>query len=190
MKKIILINGKKRHGKDFLARMLLSELKEQGKRAEIMSFADPIKSIIAKTLVITIDELEKFKNNPDMFALYYVQKNKNNNAAFQEINFRQILQSFGTDAMKEQFGDDVWVNLLKERVKKSNANFIIVPDFRFLCEEISSYTVKIINDDIESDDAHRSENELNDFTFNYIIDNTGKIDISSQVKALTISLIP
>lgn len=185
MKKIILINGKKRHGKDYLAQMLVQKLKEQGKSAKIMSFADPLKSIIAKTLDITIDDLEKFKNNPKMFVLHYIYEKEK----FKEINFRQILQSFGTEAMKEQFGEDVWVNLLKERALNSSANFIIVPDFRFFSEEISPYTVKIINNDIVQNDSHRSENELNNFNFRYTINNTSRIDISPQVNVLVQSLI-
>ena len=120
-----------------------------------------------------------------MFVLYYMH----NKEKFKEINFRQILQSFGTEAMKEEFGQDVWVNLLKERALNSSANFIIVPDFRFFSEEISPYTVKIFNNDIVQNDSHRSENELNDFNFSYTINNTGRIDISPQVNVLIQSLI-
>lgn len=191
MKKIILINGKKRHGKDYLARMLAQSLKDFGESAEIMGFADTLKRIISKTLDITIEDLEKYKNHPDTFLLYYMRKNPHvgDDQILQEINFRQILQTFGTEAMKDEFGQDVWVKLLEERAQKSSANFIIVPDFRFLCEQISPCTVKIFNNDIVENDNHRSENELNDFKFNHIIDNTGRLDISQQVKTLAISLI-
>lgn len=194
MQKIILINGKKRHGKDHLARMLQAQLIELGARAEIMAFADPIKSILSKTLDISEANLDKFKNNPDRFLLYYMCKNKIADSTFideklKEVTMRSILQRFGTEAMKEWLGEDVWVNLLKTRAQRSNAEFIIVPDFRFSIEHISPYTIKIKNDDIQSNDTHRSEIELNDFHFKYIIDNTGKPDISMYVRALAKSLI-
>lgn len=194
MQKIVLINGKKRHGKDHLARMLQSRLKALDQKVDIMSFADPIKSIMAKTFDISRNQLEQFKNNPDRFLLYYMHKNKRIDGTFdsekiKEVDFRKILQTFGTEAMKESFGDDVWVNLLKTRAERSDADFIVVPDFRFLTEEISQCTIKIINDDIQSNDTHASENELNDFNFSYIIDNTGKPDLTPQVHALTICLL-
>jgi len=169
MKKFILINGKKRSGKDFFARLLQSEFQKLGKTSEVMSFADPIKDIIAMTLGISHDDLDNLKNNEENLLA-------NINGQQRIIsNFRLILQNFGTEAMKKHFGENVWPNLLLEKANNTDADFIIVPDFRFLCENVTGgITVKIRNGDVQnSNDNHRSENELNDYVFDYELDNTG-----------------
>ena len=175
--KIILINGKKRSGKDFFASKLQEELYKNKKTSEIMSFADPLKDIVAKTLNVSLEELDQFKNDKEPII---VRKD-----GFQEIvtDFRKALQIFGTEAMKPYFGNDVWSNLLLERAKNSKVDFILVPDFRFKVEEISEYTVKIRNDEIDNacKDLHPSETELNDFNFKYTINNSGNPDLTEQI---------
>jgi len=175
--KIILINGKKRSGKDYFAKLLQDELYKNKKTSCIMGFADPIKEIISKTLNISLSDLDTFKNTKEKII---VQKN-----GFQEItDFRQVLQTFGTEAMKPIFGEGVWVKLFLSRAHSSHVDFVIVPDFRFISEEISEITVKIRNDEIDyaCEDSHTSENELNDFKFKYTIDNSGYRDIEDDVK--------
>lgn len=176
--KIILINGKKRSGKDYFARLLQDELYKNKKTSYVIGFADPIKEIISKTLNVSLSDLDTFKNDKEKII---VRKN-----GFQEIitDFRQVLQTFGTEAMKPIFGDDIWVQLLIKKAKESNVDYVIVPDFRFLCEKISPITVKIRNDEIDNacKDSHASENELNDFKFSYTINNSGYRDINNEVK--------
>lgn len=184
MQKIILINGKKRHGKDYLARMLQNEFTRFGETSQIMSFADPIKDIISTSFGITHNDLDLYKNKPTKYTIDFVEAAGLHGEVLHVTNCRNILQKFGTEAMKKYFGEDVWANLLLNEAQKSTAKFIIVPDFRFLCEHISPYTVKIKNDDIPSDDMHRSENELNDFRFMSIIDNTGRRDLTIEVHEL------
>jgi len=175
--KYILINGKKRSGKNFFATLLQGELKNLGYSSRIVAFADPIKDIISKSFGISINELDDYKNScTDILARSLIL-----------TNFRSLLQNFGTEAMQSQFGADVWVNLLKEKTKKENEDFIIVPDFRFLIEHIpDSITVKILNKNTDIDrDSHRSENELNDFKFHYYIDNSVHKNILAEVKLFT-----
>jgi hypothetical protein len=172
--KLILINGKKRSGKDHFAQMMQTELDKLGKTSAIMSFADPIKEIISETFDISLEQLDQLKNDATPIGIQ--EATYDGYDCLYLSNFRLILQKFGTEAMKKQFGEDVWPNLLLERASKADADFILVPDFRFLCENIpGGFTVKIRNDDIEKNctDNHRSENELNDFKFMYTLDNTG-----------------
>lgn len=169
MAKLILINGKKRSGKDYFASMLQEELYKVKKTSEVMSFAGPIKEIISETLDISLSDLDKWKNDAESIIV------RDNGHQKIISNFRLILQKFGTEAMKKHFGEDVWQKLLIEKASKSNVDYVIVPDFRFLCEDVpGSITIKIRNDEIEknSTDNHRSENELNDFKFMYTIDNS------------------
>lgn len=184
--KLILINGKKRSGKDYFAELLAEELNNEGYSAEILSFADPIKDIIAQTFDISSEELDQFKNDAESIIV--------RNGGNQKIisNFRLILQRFGTEAMKEYFGEDVWVQLLLQRANEADVDFVLVPDFRFEIEAIDDgITVKIRNDEIEKNctDNHRSENELNDFIFDYTIDNTGYKNITNDVQELVKQMV-
>lgn len=182
MAKLILINGKKRSGKDYFAKLVQMELLNHNKSSKIMSFADPIKDIISTTLDISKEDLEKYKNDDNSYGLAVQSYQSGIIEECNVINFRGILQRFGTEAMKQWFGEDVWVKLLKQQAEKLNYDYIIVPDFRFLCEDVGDITVKIKNDDVECIDNHRSENELNDYRFDCIIDNTGYRDITVDVK--------
>lgn len=191
---LILVNGKKRSGKDYFAKMLQSEFAKVGKTADVMSFAEPIKEIIAETFDISLQDLDDYKNQARACGISH---SKMDGYEFEKLtDFRLILQKFGTEAMKKWFGEDVWVRLLSERAYKSKADFIIVPDFRFLTEDVpGAITVKIKNADVDnSGDTHRSETELNDFAFMYTFDNTGYPDISADVqefvKELTSMLEP
>ena len=179
---LILVNGKKRSGKDYFAQMLKIELEKIGKTAEIMSFAGPIKEIIAETLDISLQELDDWKNEARSLGISH---SKMDGHEFQKItDFRLILQKFGTEAMKKFFGEDVWVRLLAERAYHSSADFVIVPDFRFFTEcDPAAITVKIKNANFDnSKDQHRSETELDNFTFMYTFDNTDYPDISKDVQ--------
>ena len=181
--KLILVNGKKRSGKDYFAKALETQLKLDGKTVEVMSFADPIKRIIARTFDITLEQLDEYKNDKRSVGISH---SKFDGYEFEKLtDFRLILQRFGTEAMKSYFGDEVWVDLLMKHARHSDKDFIIVPDFRFKCEDTGEgITVKIRNDEIDNacTDTHPSENELNDYKFMYIIDNSGYRDITNDVK--------
>jgi hypothetical protein len=181
MAKIVLINGKKRAGKDFTASLIKEELISQGYTVELMSFAAPIKKIISDTFDISLTQLDDFKNNGDML---YEGNDK------LEISFRSILQRFANDAMKPIFGEAVWADIVYADAVKSKADFILVPDFRFKVE-LKDYifrTLLINNTSVDMGDLHSSETELNDFEFDDVLDNTNyiltKLDIEQYVMSL------
>lgn len=188
--KIILVNGKKRSGKDYFANQLQEELDNQGYSSEIMSFADPLKLIVADTFGITTEELDNYKNKSTPVGV--IHYGYETDSCSKITDFRLILQRFGTEAMKPWFGEDVWVTLLLERARDLDVDFVIVPDFRFSIEDIDgSITVKIRNDDVEknSTDDHASENELNDFVFDYTIDNSGYKDLTDDVQSFITQIV-
>lgn len=55
---------------------------------------------------------------------------------------RQVLQVLGTDIMREKFGQDIFVNIMKKRLKDWSADHTVIPDLRFPneAEMIKSYT--------------------------------------------------
>lgn len=185
---LILVNGKKRSGKDFFASTLKTELSKLGKTAEVMSFAEPLKGIVAETFDITKQQLDDYKNDVEQVGI--IRKKMSGTDYEVLTDFRLILQRFGTEAMKKYFGEDVWVKLLADRAYKSKADFIIVPDFRFFTEDIpGAITVKIKNANFDNaGDLHRSETELDNFEFMHTFDNTDYPDISVEVQQFAESL--
>ena len=186
MNKIILINGKKRSGKNYAAQMIKEELDNRGYTVQIIAFADPIKEIISTTFGMSLELLDIFKNQKQ--ELYTTRDNATDEEIFMGddlelvTDFRTILQRFGTEAMQTMFGKNVWVDLLLKRAQKSGVDFVIVPDFRFMTENIGFKSINIFNNDIiDEDDKHASENELNDFIFDYVINNTGKPDLDFTI---------
>jgi hypothetical protein len=181
----ILVNGKKRAGKDYFAQSLKKELETLGHTAQVMSFADPIKDMMATTFNITHEQLDEMKNEEAVIGTQ--EATFDGYECYHLTDMRKVLQNFGTEAMKPWFGEDVWVELLLKNARDSGSDFVIVPDFRFLTENIEGgFTVKICNSDVENNasDNHRSENELNDFEFMYEIDNTGHPDVTKLVQDL------
>lgn len=181
---IILINGKKRSGKDHNAKLIKEELESRGYTVDIISYADAVKDILCISLGIHVDLFDDLKNDTyDIFAV------KDGYQDCPLTTVRALIQNFGTEAMKKYFGEDVWVRILLSKAYESDANYIIVPDFRFLSEAISDTTIKIINNDLEDSDSHRSENELNDFEFKYTIDNTGYPDTTDSIKKIVDDIV-
>lgn len=193
MKKVVLINGKKRSGKDYFANLLKDELNKNGKTADIFAFADPIKDILCTSFNIELRDFDNFKNDPKTFSVDIISHEALE--VYHITNMREIIQHFGTEAMKKWFGEDVWVKLMLKQIYESEADFVIVPDFRFLVEDlgiifdINTTPIKIINNDVETNDSHRSENELNNFYFMYTVDNTGYKDLTADVQKITSHLI-
>ena len=172
---VILINGKKRSGKDFCAEVIKQKLKKKGIEVSILHFADKLKQAMCVTFNITEEELEELKNQTNNNITIKGLGGYPNSKGVKETSFRTILQRFGTEAMKPIFGEDVWVRLLEQQIKESNADVILVPDFRFKIESTLSHfmSVKVIGaNDEKGNDTHASENDLNNFYFNAEIDNS------------------
>lgn len=177
MKTVILINGQKRSGKDFTAKILEEKL---GSVLNI-SFAQPLKDIIRDTFGVTNEFLDDAKNfKVPLYVKHGNSLDECENTYHQITDFRTILQRFGTEGMKPRFGEAVWANVAISRISDTQTDFVLIPDFRFNIEfdVINSVgyrviTLKIDNKDIDTSDSHASERELDEFKFDYVIDNTG-----------------
>lgn len=176
MKTVLLVNGLPRAGKDTFADFLVENY-----GFTKMSFADEMKNIICRTLNISRVDLENWKNER-------VELLVNDKAI---IDFRSLLQNFGSEAMKQVFGDGVWVDILYKKIENSKSEKIVISDFRFLCE----YQVKkdfdiktiLIKDDRELPlIGHISDVELyqNDFIFDVVIENDKTGNFFEKIKEM------
>ena len=184
-----MINGKKRSGKNFVGNLLNKYLSEQGYKVKEVSFAEALKEDVAKILGITLDQLEQMKEDD-----VYLESDKDCNTV---STIRQILQNYGM--MRREENNDIWVEKALPKIFDNDSEVIIITDFRFENEYTYLYniysrdihfspnpckinTIKIENYNLEDNDQHISENDLNDFDFDMIINND--IIFENEYKAL------
>ena len=166
-KVIIQIGGFKRSGKDTISQMIANHYQSSGKLVDIFHYADPIKEHVCKLFNISLEQLDEFKNSKKELWSF-----DNYDNAYKVTDFRDLLTSTG-DSFKSIFGDDIFLRLMLEKIEKSEADIIIIPDFRFTVEHIqNAVTIRITNNYIVNDTDHPSETELIDLDFNMSIDNT------------------
>ena len=98
---------------------------------------------------------------------------------------RRLLQIFGTEVMREQFGRDVWVDLALDG--KSLDEDWVITDARFLNEaravkDRGGYMVRVNRPGVEPPNLHASEVEMIDYPFDYVIENDGTLaDLTGKV---------
>lgn len=102
---------------------------------------------------------------------------------FPEI--RRLLRYMGTEVVRDLFGYDTWVDILGKKVTKLEQEMrpvkVVIPDVRFKNEagyvhKMRGYTVVVRRSDMEEEQStHRSDNELRDWSFSFVLDNDGDI---------------
>ena len=171
---IILISGYKRAGKDTTAQMLKEIFEENQLKVEILSFADTLKNIVCIIFDISREQLDEFKNNETEIGTYKWHRDHLEYEFNKLTNFRKVLTNIGNEALKSVFGEDIWVKDIQKKIAESDADIIIIPDFRFKIEHINkAITVRVVNDDIVNKETHQSETEIENFNFDVYLDNTG-----------------
>ena len=132
-------------------------MKEHG--FERKAFADPLKRSVAALFDIPFSEIDKLKNDPATSVRLY-----NNDGKIAFMDFRELLQRYGTEAHRDVFGNCFWVDMALPVQGFYPGRAIVVTDVRFREEaERIKYLggrVVIINRKdaaLVSKDPHRSE---------------------------------
>lgn len=174
--KIIMISGKAGSGKDTVANFFKDELIASNKRVLVMHFADLVK----------------------YYATQYFNWDGEKNEAG-----RNLLQEIGTTVMRGRY-PEYWAEIIGKFIdaytipEHSFFDYILIPDWRFINEYEVVYdyaaiqnnetiTIRIEryddaglkwkNPNMTSDQLnHISECELDNFAFNWIIENRGTLE--------------
>jgi dephospho-CoA kinase len=169
MKKVILISGKARSGKDTFAQMLQSIMVLDNQKPILLHYADILK----------------------YFCKQYLGWNGEKDEAG-----RTLLQYFGTDVVRNNH-QDCWVNIIKELVNgiHTEYDYVLIPDTRFPNEcdwrdtGFDFDTIRITREDLNGEDltgtqqVHSSETALDDYIFDFIIPNNGTLqDLEDSAK--------
>lgn len=159
--KTILISGKAGYGKDTVATFLKEKLELCNEKVLIIKFGDPVKWCARN---------------------YYNWDGEKNTAG------RQLLQYIGTEMMRS-YDEYYWGRIIGEFIAANkDFTYALIPDWRFYTEREAilaankqCYTLRVerpnyINPNMTKEQlAHISENELDNYNFDYIIYNNGSL---------------
>jgi len=161
--KIISMTGAKRSGKNTFALLLKEEAEADGRTVELASWAHLLKTVAVESLGVF--------EEPDIWADRTKERHvikivdPHYDMVENEISVRQFLQNLGTEACRNTFGEDFWVDQFWNRFEKVHSkmpDLLIFTDTRFdneakSVEHFGGINIEIVKDDIELDDSHASE---------------------------------
>lgn len=175
---IIGLNGRMQSGKDTTARILA----ETFSNIERAAFADKLKDSAAASLGITREALDALKLREDLLMEFTDQGFDTGFEPFEfePFNIRTYLQRYGTEAHRDIFGDDFWVEQVLDK-PVTDGKILVVTDMRFPNEiagvlDRGGIAVKIRREEADSKPiTHPSEQTLPDEQFDYFLDNNGSV---------------
>lgn len=171
-KKIISLSGYAKSGKDTTAEILV---RDHGYVK--MAFAD-----LLRTAVLHLNPILAWDHKTELpirvaDALRYLTYEE---AKTKYLEYRRLLQFMGTEVGRMLFGTDFWVDKTFEKIEFGDAEKIVIADCRFRNEaratqEHGGIVVRIDRPGIGPINAHESEVGLDDWVFDYRIENNGTI---------------
>ena len=172
MPKIILISGKARRGKDTFSMYLKNEICLHGKRVLIIKYGDILKFICKE---------------------YFNWNGEKDEAG------RTLLQHVGTDVVRAK-EPNYWVNFARDFLKlfENEWDYVLIPDCRFPNEldwqdtDFFTFTIRLNRKNEDGSDfdngltpeqkAHSSETALDEYHFNYEIENKNLLDVDVKMQ--------
>jgi len=116
-----------------------------GDRARILSFSSPMKSAVKQLFMLTDVQVYGTKADKEIVDPRW------------GVSPRTILQKVGTDCIRDMLCKDFFVRRMREAVKTSDEEIIIIDDVRFADEaRICDFCVGIRRDGLP-EDSHASE---------------------------------
>ncbi len=186
------LSGKKESGKNTAAKFIA---KKYSKNIEVeeVSFAKKLKESAAACFGIPRNEAlewcDQLKQTDNSVLASFPGDFPN-----ALVSGREFLQNYGTEAHRDIFGADFWINAALPVDFAHNRKIVCVTDVRFENEaerikDCGGYVIQILREDQSSQDSHASEQPLNMNLIDLIIQNNGTLDdfksnVLAQIKTL------
>lgn len=176
--KVIMIGGRKRTGKGEATQYLKEIYESLGISVATVSIASTVKEIMADLFEVSVEDINKYKDNPKNF---WVEVMQNGELTLQQTDFRRLLQLLGTDIRNKYLGKYFWIRLAVDKIKASKADIVLIDDWRFVFEyeevlkEFSTRTL-ITRRDTGMVDSHESETALDNFVADFTVNNSGTLE--------------
>jgi hypothetical protein len=177
---IIGLSGHKGSGKDLVAAYLV---KEHG--FERKAFADPLKRSVAALFNIPFSDVDKLKmNDKILVGIGMIGEPEYDqwiqHMGYQALSWRELLQRYGTEAHRDVFGVDFWLEYTLPLGGYYPGRAIVVSDVRFENEanrikELGGFVWFIDRPSVfPGHDLHTSE--VFDFDEDWVVINDGTIE--------------
>jgi hypothetical protein len=209
---LIGFHAYKQGGKDTAYQRLVELYGPHMYQVKRVSFADLLYRSAAAALGVTVEELYRWKVEPNVKVAIIrrgvIDRDGQEGppVVLREITVREYLQFYGTEAHRDIFGSDFWVeavNLYHDprhaRTTAEKPRIVVVTDCRFQneAEAIRKYGGVIVNligpPEVEhAGDGHESEKPLPPELIDFVIDNSVRDDgfqsLDHQLRSLVAEL--
>lgn len=191
---ILGISGSKRSGKDTFALYVKDEMEKMGKTVTVAAWADLLKKSAYESLGIAKDSKYKFYSAwANSFKQNHTLQIVNEEGqVIHEISGREYLQRFGTEAHRDIFSEDFWIEQLWAANDFSDTDVVIITDCRYDNEarnilKNDGFVIKINNPKADlGEDSHASEQGIDSLLVNFQIDNDSSLEeLEEKAVALT-----
>lgn len=175
---IIGINSYSTGGKDTVAK-IIQELQPE-KSWEVKKFAGKLKTIASLLTGIDVSLFEDQEFKEKLMPLDWVEQWMEGTTKYYKLmKVRDFLQKLGTEAIRDVLHNDTWANALMVDYK-IESNWVVT-DTRFHNEaqairDFGGVVVRINRDGVKPVNAHPSEVALDNFEFDYILENNGSLE--------------
>jgi len=167
---ILGLSGWARNGKDTVADHLISNYGYKR-----ISFAAPMKEALYRlNPKITIDSVAStpIRIGVDVYGWDDLKTHG--------PEVRELLQRFGTEVGRELWGEDFWVNAAIDTIEDGSR--VVVSDVRYPNEadaikKLGGEVWRVVRPGFGAANDHASEHALNDYNFDYILDNNSGVEL-------------
>ena len=181
---IVGISGAKRSGKNTFSSLIAEELDNYSIKVQEGSWARFVKESAYESLGIAEEEDYKFY---ELWANAFKESHKlqivnADGKVIHTISGRKFLQRYGTEAHRELFGENFWIDAFWDNNSFQNADVLIITDCRFdnEAESVKSkdgIVVKIQNNKAEANnDNHDSERGISEELIDFVVENNGSVE--------------
>lgn len=169
---IIGLHGHKRVGKDTVYEIIQSSYPH----AIRLAFADKIKESLAALFGVSMREIDTLKEEGGMFKV-------ESQSFKHSYSWRTFAQRYGTEAHRELFGDDFWVDMTLPLDMQHLwlSELVVVTDVRFKNEarrilDLGGHIIHLARTELDKNDIHISEEPLPNEYISYIIHNNSSLE--------------
>lgn len=201
---LIGVAGFKNAGKDTVGRYLVERY-----NFERFAFADILKKSVAALFDIPLEDIDKYKNDPQLMVAIGWENEPEKKfegqpskmwSPMKSMTFREFLKFYGTESHRDIFGFDFWLDQVLPQPGKNHQGWttqkqfhqkqfhhnkrIVVTDVRFENEakrivDLVGYVVRVSRPGVGGEE-HRSE--IIGFPVDYELENDGTfVDLFKQV---------
>ena len=168
---LIGLTGRKEAGKDTTFQRieaLYSDIWE----VEKLSFAGMIYESAAASLGVTVEELHRWKSNPQIKICVIA----GNSYLAKPITVRRFLQYYGSEAHRHIFGEDFWSDHVAQQIEDHAGKLAVVTDIRTpaeaqLVRDAGGKIVEVLGRDFRLD-VHETEQPLHPHLIDFVVDNS------------------